>query len=265
VAEFARSTAERAERTRERGAVSGRRDQTARDRDKVADHRDANSLLRDQIAQAREEESEFADSSEALADAGAVEIDEIRARAAFARTRAATDRLRATHDREQAAADRAQAAEDRAQAAYDREHAGTDELTGVRRRGVGLEDLANEMARSRRQREPLVAVYVDVDGLKAVNDSEGHPAGDKVLQVVASRLRGQMRSYDLIIRLGGDEFLCVLPGVAADKVRERFARLKEPADGHAAVSVGLTELQDDDGVQELISRADDDLIATRAR
>jgi len=53
--------------------------------------------------------------------------------------------------------------------------------------------------------------------------------------------------------------------VAADKVRERFARLKQPDDGHGAVSVGLTELQDADGVQELISRADDDLIATRAR
>jgi diguanylate cyclase (GGDEF)-like protein len=99
----------------------------------------------------------------------------------------------------------------------------------------------------------------------AVNDSEGHPAGDKVLQIVASRLRGQMRSYDLIIRLGGDEFLCVLPGVSANKVRERFARLKRPDDGHGAVSVGLTELRDGDGVQELISRADDDLIATRGR
>ena len=112
-----------------------------------------------------------------------MEIDEVRARAAFARTRAATDRLRATHDREQAAADREQAAEDRAQAAYDREHAGTDELTGVRRRrgrarGSGQRDCALAAP----GRAPG-AVYVDVDGLKAVNDNEGHPAGDKVLQV----------------------------------------------------------------------------------
>ena len=222
-------------------------------------------MLRDQVARTREDESEFAESSEALADAGAVDIDEVRARAGFARSRAASDRLRAGRDREAAAADREQSAEDRAQAAYDRAHAGTDELTGVRRRGVGLEDLSNEIARSRREGEPLVAVYVDVDGLKAVNDNEGHPAGDAMLQVVAARLRGQMRSYDLIIRLGGDEFLCVLPGVSADKARERFVALGHPDDGRGAVSVGLSQLRDEDGVQDLISRADDDLIVGRGR
>ena len=189
----------------------------------------------------------------------------MRARARAGRVRAAQDRGRATRDREKAAHDRRRAAQDREQAAYDRRHAGTDELTGARRRGVGIEELQSEMERARRQGDSLVAAYIDVDGLKAVNDGQGHVAGDRVLRNVADGSRSHMRSYDLLMRLGGAEFLCVLPGVSADDVRRRFHELGPAGPASWSISLGTSELREGDGAQELIDRADRNLIETRGR
>ena len=191
---------------------------------------------------------------------------ELRARAHAIRVRAATDRKRAARDREQAARDRQQAARDREQAAYDRENAATDELTGARRRGVGLEQLENEMKRARREANSLWAAFVDVDGLKSVNDKHGHAAGDTLLRTVAEGLRRNMRSYDLLVRLGGDEFLCVLPNITLPEAQARFDRLRSELKDSAgtSVSVGFSELRDGDSPDDLIRRADTDLLARRS-
>lgn len=262
---YAQSTSRRAARTQERDDVSAARDLTAQERDSAAIRRDAISLLHDEVAETHDREAAAADALDGVADNRAQEIEEVRARARAGRVRAAQDRARATRDREKAATDRRRAAQDREQAAYDRRHAGTDELTGARRRGVGVEELQSEMERARRHGESLVAAYVDVDGLKTVNDSQGHVAGDRLLRSVADGLRSRMRSYDLLMRVGGDEFLCVLPGVSASEARLRFHDLGPAGPAPWSISLGISELRDSDEAQQLIDRADRDLLETRRR
>ena len=189
-----------------------------------------------------------------------------RARAADDRARAAADRARAAEERAQAARDRTLAASDRAQAALDREASETDELTHVRRRGAGMEQLQREIDRARRAPEELVVTFVDVDGLKLVNDTKGHLAGDALLVAVADSLRARLRSYDLIMRFGGDEFVCALPNADVRGVRQRFADVSnalaaDPTRG--SITVGFAELGDNDSAEDLIRRADADLLAHR--
>jgi diguanylate cyclase (GGDEF)-like protein len=234
----------------ERGQSSGVRDRTARERDVSARRRDVLSMRRDQFAEGRDKQAAALAAQNDLPD-----------------RRAESDRADAARDREQSAHDRQQAARDREQAGYDREHAGTDELTGARRRGVGLEELENEMRRARREGTSLVAAYVDVDGLKSVNDEQGHAAGDTLIRTVADGLRNHMRTYDLLVRLGGDEFLWALPNVTPAEARRRLGDLHADLQKHSrgsSVSVGLSELRDGDSSDELIERADSDLLAGRA-
>ncbi len=253
-----RSTAARAETTAQREEGSFLRDEAARERDSSALERDELAVQRDQIAEDRDREARELDVRDALAERHTLRVQELRARARSSRKRAAWMRV-------QAARDRQEAARDRERAAYDLEHAGTDELTGARRRGVGLEELGNEMKRAQREGHSLIGAYVDVDELKSVNDELGHAAGDELLQTISAGLREHMRPYDLIVRLGGDEFLCVLPNVTPAEAHYRFdalrAKLKD-AVGHS-VTVGYTEMQDGDSPDDFIRRADANLIARR--
>lgn len=89
----------------------------------------------------------------------------------------------------------------------------TDALTGVRNRLTFQDDLEREMARSQRDGSLLALLVVDVDRFKAVNDLHGHAAGDTVLVEVASRLRECVRAEDLLVRMGGDEFVVLLVGL----------------------------------------------------
>jgi diguanylate cyclase (GGDEF)-like protein len=242
------------------------RDRAAGERDGSARRRDEASIERDQVADGLDEEELAIDARDELSDRHTLRVEELRSRGRATRTRAASGRARAGRDRQQAAGDRSCASSDREQAASDREHAGTDELTGVRRRGVGLGELWTEMTRARRERYSLIAAYVDVDGLKAVNDRRGHAAGDALLRSVANGFRSHMRPYDLVLRLGGDEFLCALPSVTLAQARARFDDLRQQLleSGDSSVSVGLSELRDSDTADEFIKRADRDLLSSRA-
>jgi diguanylate cyclase (GGDEF)-like protein len=251
---------------------SGGRDETAHERDTAALRRDESSTLRDQVADSRDEAAERLDASDDAADRCALGIEELRERGRSGRRKAAADRAQAardralsTGDREHAAADRERSRGDRVHAADDRDLAGTDELTGARRRGVGFEELENEMKRARRESNSLVAAYIDVDGLKAVNDGQGHAAGDALLQGVADGFRRHMRPYDLFVRLGGDEFLCALPDVTETQARKRFAVLRgelKQSTG-SSVSIGYSELRESDCADDLVQRADSALLAER--
>jgi diguanylate cyclase (GGDEF)-like protein len=248
-ASHARTTAIRAETAREQFRVQAavQRDRAAHERDELAGWRDHDA---------------------ATCDEQALELDgSLSTRAAHDRRRASRDRDFAARDRDFAARDREFAAHEREQAACDREDAGTDELTGARRRGVGLEELERELDRARRTGESLIAAFVDVDDLKSVNDTHGHHAGDELLRIVADGLRRHMRSYDLVIRLGGDEFLCALPGVTLIDVRRRLNDVRtELCNGPAvrSVSFGLSELGDGQSPQDLIDHADSELLAGRS-
>ena len=158
------------------------------------------------------------------------------------------------------------AADDRARSARYREFSETDELTGVSRRGAGLLAIQGEIDRARRTSGGLLVAYVDVDGLKAENDREGHAAGDSLLMAVADALRGCVRSYDVITRVGGDEFVCSLSGISIEVARRKFASASTglaAAWAGASMTVGFAQLESDDSADDLIQRADDDVLRTR--
>jgi diguanylate cyclase (GGDEF)-like protein len=141
-----------------------------------------------------------------------------------------------------------------------------DELTGTLRRQAGLQALEREIDRARRSSEgKLVVAFVDVDDLKHLNDTQGHPAGDRLLQDVASTLRSQLRSYDVVMRWGGDEFVCVLPDAGlegAARIVEDIAVAFEARNGYG-FSTGLAALEDTDTADDIVSRADKRLYETR--
>jgi diguanylate cyclase (GGDEF)-like protein/PAS domain S-box-containing protein len=107
-----------------------------------------------------------------------------------------------------------------------------DELTGLPNRNALADRFAVELARARRTHAALAVIFVDLDGLKGVNDRHGHGAGDALLVAAAERMRGVLRETDLVARLGGDEFALLLPEIAgagaahavAAKVLEALSR-----------------------------------------
>jgi diguanylate cyclase (GGDEF)-like protein len=171
-------------------------------------------------------------------------------------------------DRAEGATHRAHAAADREASASDRETASVDGLTGAHNRGPGVVELEREMARARRAEQTMVVAFFDVDELKAINDSRGHVAGDRMLLGVVQALRSKLRSFDLVIRYGGDEFVCALPGTNLAGARKRLAEINDvlaQAVEPGSVTAGLAEMRDDDSADDLIARADAALYRRRRK
>lgn len=186
---------------------------------------------------------------------------------AAAREYAAAVRARAAADRARAAADRLAAARDREQLQAQLSRAQLDQLTGAFGRELGMVALEREINRARHADGRLALAFVDVDGLKSVNDREGHAAGDVLLRDVVGAIQAHLRSYDPIVRVGGDEFVCANGDAGLEVARRRFeeiaATLKEthPA---ASISVGFATLRPEDTLEDLIARGDEDLYESRA-
>jgi diguanylate cyclase (GGDEF)-like protein len=249
-------------------ASKDRRDRRADERDRQADARDRQAEGRRRRADERDHDAEAAERT--VAD-GVIDLRErrsLRREEAEEREWSAQDRAVAADDRKEAALDREMSAHARGDADEEREILQRDELTGVLQRGVGIMALEREVARSGRSGEPLVVAFIDVDGLKRINDEQGHASGDAVLRTLGDALRNNMRLYDIALRYGGDEVVCVLPGLAIEEAATRFDALQaELATGSVPVSVtvGLAEWRPGETSDAVLARADAAMYGSRVK
>ena len=149
-----------------------------------------------------------------------------------------------------------------------KEAAAVDEMTGVLRRAAGLDQLEREVRRARRfDDRKLVVAFCDLDDLKEVNDTCGHAAGDAVLREMAAALRRRLRAYDLVIRWGGDEFVCSLPGAGLEAAQRALEDIRTELQARTGCtfSAGFAELGDDGDASSLVARADADYYERRGR
>ena len=147
--------------------------------------------------------------------------------------------------------------------------AALDQLTGLYNRRSGEQRLAQEISRAQRHGRPLTVLLIDIDGLKQVNDKHGHAAGDTLLKGFADRLQRAIRGSDLAVRLGGDEFMALLPECRAEEVRHVLARIEglEFEFNEEKISLhfsrGWTDYKAGETPQELLNRADQELYANK--
>ncbi|MFZ3218148.1 MAG: GGDEF domain-containing protein [Candidatus Acidiferrales bacterium] len=140
--------------------------------------------------------------------------------------------------------------------------AALDQLTGLYNRRSGEQRLAQEISRAQRHGRPLTVLLMDLDGLKQVNDRHGHAAGDSVLKGFADRLQRAIRGSDLAVRLGGDEFMALLPECRSEEVRHVLARLEglevecDSETTRVRFSRGWTDYAPGETPQEFLKRAD---------
>lgn len=248
--------AERLKGTIARVVTSQLRAQTAGDRDEQATARDENARLRDLTAAACDRAAELTERAAANAE---LEREPSHSPGEAARARATEMRAQAAADRERAAADRIAAAQDREQASKELQRAQVDALTGALGRELGLVALEREINRARHSNEPLMLAFLDVDGLKQVNDNHGHAAGDALLQSVVKAIESHLRSYDPIVRVGGDEFVCALADCTAEQAHHRFQAVRRTltqTHPDASISVGFAQLRPQDTLTELTARGD---------
>lgn len=148
----------------------------------------------------------------------------------------------------------------------ERDLAMVDPLTGIANRFAYNERLAQEVARWKRYKNPLVLSVWDVDHFKQINDSYGHQAGDKVLTVIARLFQDKVRETDFAARFGGEEFVLLLPETDLEKasvVAEHIRQSVEACEFHyrgnpvpITISCGLSEFREGDSPEQVFARAD---------
>ncbi|HSK22684.1 MAG TPA: diguanylate cyclase [Egicoccus sp.] len=262
-----------------RGEAADDHDDEADDRDKEAHERDRAAEQRDQAARAVERSQDVVTVDEAKSRADAVTArrdaasdrrgsEQDRLRAADERTAAGVDRDASADDRRHSEQDRDGSATDRRDAMEEIDAASLDALTATYARGPGMGELERDRSRADRTGEPMTLAFVDVDDLKGTNDRGGHVAGDRLLRQVADVLRAHTRPHDVLIRYGGDEFVCALIGLTRTEAAKRLAAVNDAlaaASERGSITVGLAELEAGESLSSLIRRADDALYDQRRR
>jgi len=128
-----------------------------------------------------------------------------------------------------------------------------DDLTGLLTRGAILALAAQELSRRDRHGRPAALLMLDVDRFRGINDRLGHPGADALLRRIATCAAGALRTGDQIARVGGDEFMILLPEtvppeatVVAEQVRRRVSELSHPqmSAGDVTISIGVAPLRD---------------------
>lgn len=151
----------------------------------------------------------------------------------------------------------------------------TDPLTGLPNRRAGLAHLTRCAERARLTKAPFAVLLIDFDHFKQVNDAHGHLAGDRVLTTAADRISTSLRPDDMLARIGGEEFLAILPNTNFAQARRIAERLRRCIDSrpfaltggpgvHATISLGLAMGGGADGAGGLIGDADRALYAAKA-
>ena len=145
-----------------------------------------------------------------------------------------------------------------------------DPLTGLHNRRFGEQRLEEELARSERNGDPLAVLLFDLDYFKEINDQFGHAAGDAALKEFSRRLKRAIRACDVPVRIGGDEFLVILPECPREKVDKILERIGTPEirlNGQVIsirYSVGRAHHQVCDTTESMLHRADEILYAAKA-
>ncbi len=156
----------------------------------------------------------------------------------------------------------------------------TDPLTGLYNRRYAFPHMTRIAEKSKTSGSPFAVMVLDLDRFKRINDSRGHGAGDLVLKEVARRLKANVRSVDMIARIGGEEFLVVMPDTDLNTARIAAERLRHVTsatpiavpDGKApvqvttsiGVSIGGTENRLETSVQAMVERADQALLGAKS-
>ena len=151
-----------------------------------------------------------------------------------------------------------------------RAQADRDSLTGMLNRRAFMRELNSEIERSLRYGRRFVLALCDLDDFKSINDTDGHPAGDRALEAVAALLEGTVRATDFAFRVGGDEFALLLPETDAAEAQDAVGRIVAALAGDGVLAHGLgisfgLALFPIDGKtpEELIRRADQALYAAK--
>lgn len=148
-----------------------------------------------------------------------------------------------------------------------------DELTGLPNRAAYNERAFHELRRFKRYHRPLTLAVCDIDFFKKINDQYGHRAGDKSLALIAKFIASKLRTVDFVARLGGEEFVMILPETSEqqaarvlDKVRDSISKIpfkfnKKPF--QITVSFGISQFVADDNMDAVFERADKALYAAK--
>jgi diguanylate cyclase (GGDEF)-like protein len=136
------------------------------------------------------------------------------------------------------------------------EVARTDDLTGLLNRRAWEEQLPREMARARRNSDPLCVAMLDLDFFKNYNDQRGHQAGDRHLKQSAAAWVSELRASDTLARYGGEEFTVALPGCTLINAKDIVERLRAAMPGDQTVSAGVACWNGRESAEELVGRAD---------
>jgi diguanylate cyclase (GGDEF)-like protein len=143
-----------------------------------------------------------------------------------------------------------------------------DNLTGVYSRGYFMSFLKSQIKTIKRKQYPVAIFIADVDHFKNVNDTYGHPFGDKVLYNVSNVINGYMRKTDCFARYGGEEFAGIMPGLGMDRSHEVIKRIHDAVGAtvtcdesmgvqiKVTISIGVSQLTRNESIEEAIKKAD---------